>query len=409
MATFTNSKPTGATGTGQTFTSVSGSRATSNVGSSAAIREVQQAMIEYEPYQKPLLTKLLSSKLGKAPTGNQKFEWIESSLLPMTDTVTLTGGAANEDNITVGNTDLYQVGTKFVVDATGEVVIVDSIASSQIDVTRVGTGNITAAAAGSGIHFLGESFEQGSASATAKSVNKNFPYNYVEIFKASVQETESQQATAEYGPNDWNRNKAARMREFLLKIEANLIHGQRSSATGYQNAAFTQFFTGGIYDTEGDFITTQYAYTGSAPDEDWFFGTFLKGLFAKGTNKKRLYAGSDLVQAINNYSKVKQQTAVSDKEYGVNIRKIECPFGQLELTWHPMLDGTTFANQGFALDFGMGDAVRYRYLSGNGKNRDLKWREYVEFQEDDSRKGEWIGEIGLQISGDEYNATIKPA
>ena len=409
MATFTNAKPSGATGTGQTFTSVSGSRATSSVGSSAAIREVQQAMIEYEPYQKPLLTKLLSSKLGKAPTGNQKFEWIESSLLPMTDTVTLTGGAANEDNTTVGDSTLYQVGTKFVVDATGDVCIVDSIASAQIDVTKVGTGNITAAAAGSGIHFLGESFEQGSASATAKSVNKNFPYNYVEIFKKSVQETESQQATVEHGPNDWNRNKAARMREFLLNIEANLKHGQRSSATGYQNAAFTQYFTGGIYDTEGDFITTQYAYAGSAPDEGWFFGTFLKGLFAKGTNRKRLYAGSDLVQTINDFSKVKQQTAVSDKEYGVHIREILCPFGVLELVWDPTMDGSTFANQGYALDFGMGDAIRYRYLSGNGKNRDLKWREYVEFQEDDSRKGEWIGEIGLQISGDEYHATIKPA
>jgi len=53
----------------------------------------------------------------------------------------------------------------FVVDATGEVLVVDSIASSQIDVTKVGSGNITAQASASTVHFLAPSFEEGSVSA----------------------------------------------------------------------------------------------------------------------------------------------------------------------------------------------------------------------------------------------------
>jgi hypothetical protein len=408
MGSFTNAKVTGS-GTGQTFTSVTGARATSNTGSSAAIREVQQAMIEFEPYQTPILTKLMSSKLGKKPTGNQKFEWINSSLLPMTDTITLAGGSASEDTCTVGDYTLWQIGTKAVVDNTGEVIICDT-ASTTINVTKVGSGNITAGTTVT-VHFMGNSFEQGTSSATAKSVNKNFPYNYVEIFKHAVHETESQQATVEYGPVDWDRNKAARMREFKMHIERNLLHGIRTSAaTGYQTGSFTQYFTGGFYDSTAAYISTTYAYNGTAPDEAWFFGTFLRGLFAKGTNKKRLYAGALLVQAINDFSKVKQKTQVTESEYGVDINKVICPFGTLEVVWHPMLDGAVFSMNGIALDFGMGDVIKYRYLSGNGKNRDLQFRDYNDyFKQADSRKGEWLGEIGLQIDGDEYHGLIQPA
>lgn len=392
---------------GVSYTDVSGSRGTSSVGASAAIREVQEAMVTFQPYQTPILTKLLSEKARKKPTGNQKFEFIFSTLLPRTDTVTWTDpSAASTDNITVGDTTLYQVGTKFVLDKTGEVFIVDSIASSQIDITKVGSGNFDGAATSDTIHFMGDAFEQGSSSATAKSVNKEFAYNYVEIFKKSVHETESQEATVEYGPNDWNRNKLDRMAEFKLDLEMSLLKGVRSSGTGVQNGSFTQFYSGGMFDTGADFIYNHYEYAGDAPGEDWFFGTFLKSLFAKGTNRKRLYVGSDLIQAINNYSKVKQQTKVSEKEYGVEINKIMCPFGVVELAWHPMMDGTYFSKQGIALDLGI-DTLKYRYLAGNGKNRDIQFKDYPHFAEADSRKGEWKGEVGWQIEGNEYHGIIE--
>ena len=408
MGTFTNTKPTGDSGTGDSYTSVSGSRGTSNVGSSAARRDVDDAMITFEPYQTPILTKLLSAKFGKKPTGKQKFEWITSSLLPRGDTVTLTGSATSEDNITVGDSTLYQVGTKFVVDVTGEVLIVDSIASSQIDVTRIGAGNITAGTSVQ-VHFMGDSFEQGSSSATAKSVNKEFPYNYVQIFKKAVHVTGSQKATSEYGPDDWNRNKLDRMAEFKLDLEMSFLKGIRDDNTGFQNGSFTQYETGGCFDSTAAFITSLYAYSGGSLGETYFFETLLKGVFSRGSNHKRLYAGSQLILDINNMSKVKQQTTPMDKEYGVDIQSIRHPQGILELAWHPMLDGDTFSKQGVILDLGR-DYVKYRYLAANGENRDIQFRDYREyFKESDSDKGEWIGEVGWQLSGDEYHARVQPA
>jgi len=408
MGTFTNAKPSGDSGSAASFTSVSGARATSNVSSSAAKREVDEALVTFEPYQTPIMTHLLSSKFGKKPTGNQKYEWMQSSLLPRTDTVTLSGGASSEDNITVGDSTLYQVGTKFVVDESGEVVIVDSIASSQIDVTKIGSGNITAAASKT-VHFLGDSFEQGSSSATALSANRNFPFNYVGIQKRAVHVTGSQKATIEYGPSDWNRNKMDRMAEFKMDVEMNFLKGIRDTNTGFQNGSFTQFEAGGCFDTTAGFISSIYAYSGAAIGEDYFFNTLLRGAYSRGSNRKRLYAGASLLLDINSFSKVKQQTRVEESVYGVDITRIKHPFGVLELAWHPMLDGDTFSKEGVLMDLGR-DYVKYRYLAGNGENRDMDFKDYREyFSESDSDKGEWLGEVGLQISGDEYHALVKPA
>lgn len=408
MGTFTPSLPS-ASGTHPTMTSVSGQRgATAPTGTDVNIRDVQDTMITFKPYQTPILTRLLTSGFGKKPTGSQKFEWQYSVLLPRTTTVTLVGGAANEDNITTGDATLFQVGTKFVVDVTGEVIIVDSIASSQIDVTRIGSGNITAGTSVT-IHFLGDSFEQGSSSATAKSVNKAFEYNYCEILKRSVHETRSKAATVEYGPEDWMRNKMDRMEEFKYDVEMNFIAGIRDTNTGFQNGSFTQYHAGGVLDTTANFISPLYAYT-DPMTESYFFDTFIKGAYTQGSNEKTLYAGNTLLTYINNYSKNTStlQTQVADKVYGVDVRKIVHNFGVLNLVWHPMLEGTYYGKKAILIDDAAG-YLKYRYLSGNGINRDLQWEEFDFIKEQDGRKGQWIAESGIQVEGNPYHAVLQPS
>jgi hypothetical protein len=393
---------------GTSYTDVSGARLTSGVGSSAAMRDVQESMVIYKPYQTPLVSGLITNKLGKKPTGNIKFEWMYSTLLPRTDTVTWTGTSASEDAITVGDSTLWKVGTKVVVDTTGEVVIVDSIAGGNIDVTKIGSGVMTVAVALT-VHFLGTSFEQGTSSATAVSVNKEFAYNYVENYKKAVNSTETQMATAEYGPVDWDTQKMGRMEEFLMDVESNFLFGIRSSFTGLQTGSATQYTMGGIMlDTSAAYIYNSENYAGATPSEAWFFGTCLKNVFAKGSNRKKLYCGSNLKMAITDYSKVKQQTTVEERSYGAVIRTIECDFGILDIQWHPMLDGTVYSKRGFFLDQGE-QYLKYRYLAANGLNRDFRYKEYPHFEEQEQRKGEWKAEIGMQLEGSEYHRLIQPA
>ncbi len=410
MGTITHKLPSGATGTDPTFTSVSGQRAT-NTDSTSKRPDISEEMITYENYRTPITSDvMLSNKFGSKPSGNTYFQWMESSLLPATDTVTWTGTSTTEDNITVGNSDLYQVGTKFVVDATGEVYVVDSIASSEIDVTCVGGGTMTVAS-GETIHFLGDVFEQGSNSATAKSVSKAYKYNYMEIFKKAVHETESQQASEEYGPNDWDMQKLNRWKELKETFEMQFLHGVRVAPTTGLTGSFYQSYSGGVYDSSAGFIATYFKYSGTTPDEDWFFDTYLPGAFKKGSDVKTLYAGADLVSAIDGYSRSKERmiTTVNETTFGKKTLNVFSSFGTLIVKWHPMLEGATFAKQGVCLDTKAGK-IQYRYLSANGKSRDFQWRDYTEYyKQADSRKGEWLVEAGFQIEGNEYHNCIEPA
>jgi hypothetical protein len=337
---------------------------------------------------------------------NSKFEWEYSTLLPRTDTVTLAGGSASEDNITVGDSTLYQVGTKFVNPASGEVVIVDSIASSQIDVTKLGSGNITALSAGT-VYFLGDSFEQGSSSQTAKSVNKANEYNYCEILKRAVHETRTKAASAEYGPEDWQRNKADRMEEFLMDVEMNFITGIRDTNTGFQNGSFTQYHAGGFLDTTANFVSAKYAYTDPITS-DLFFQTFLKGAYEQGSNEKTLYCGNTLATYIQDFGLDVIRTAPQEKVYGIQVRKVVHSFGILNLVNHPMMTGTVYGKKGLLVDDAAG-YIKYRYLAGNGINRDLQWEEFDFIKEQDSRKGQWIAECGIQIEGNPYHDVLQPS
>lgn len=394
---------------GKSYTGIAGTRATSNVGASAAIRDVQKAMVTFQPFQTPILTKLMSEKTGRKPTGNYKFEYAYSTLVPRTATVTLAGGAANEDNITVNDATLFAVGTMFVVDSTGEVCVVDSIASSQVDVTKVGAGNITAVS-GATVRFLAPSFEEGSVSATSISVNKNFEYNYTQEIKKSVTMTGRQTAMVEYGDEDWMRNKRDRMQEWKMEIEYTLLFGRTYlMATGIAGS-LQQTFTGGLFFGSGNnsYINGSDSTALGSIDETYFFGTLAKNIFAKGSNKKRLYCGSAIKNKISSFSRANLLTKVGDSEYGVDIRKVETDFGILEVAWHPMLTGDKFSSWGAVLDL-EGDFIKYRFLNGNGVNRDFRFVDYPQYEENELKKGEWKADIGWQIEGDDYHYLVKAA
>lgn len=409
MGTITRTLPTGATGTAPTYVSVSGTRAT-NTDSTSKRPDISEDMITYENYRTPITSDvMLSNKFGSKATGNQTFQWMETTLLPITDTVSYTGGSTTA-TCTPGNPSIWQLGTKAVVDSTGEVIVVSTASDTTPTVKRVGSGNLSTTSSDT-VHFMGNVFEQGSNSAVAKSVNKAFRLNYTEIFKTAVQETESQQASDEYGPNDWDMQKLNRWKELKEHFEFNFLRGIRVAPATGLTGSFYQAYTGGCFDSTAGFISTYFKYNGTSPDEDWFFGTYLPGIFNKGSDMKTLYCGSQLQIAISNYSKNanRMRTYTDETRYGKKITEVFSDFGTLSVQWHPMFDGDYFSKQGLVLDKKAGK-IMYRYLSANGKSRDFQWRDYGEYyKQADSRKGEWLVEAGFQIEGNEYHSIIEPA
>jgi len=135
------------------FTAVkTGPQSSYNALAANQMPDIDKFLYLIEPYQSEMFNKLYfsqKSKQEKVINQNGKFSVMEDEYVPhMTTLTNITGGATSEDNITVTDATWIQADDILLVEATEELVRVDSIASSQVDITSLDGGNITAATTG---------------------------------------------------------------------------------------------------------------------------------------------------------------------------------------------------------------------------------------------------------------------
>jgi hypothetical protein len=347
-------------------------------------------MYLFEPFQTPITQWMWFQNSNNYTVGNPKFELMEDTLVPHTDTLTVAvAGGGTTENLTVTDYRLYQLGTLIHQPLNQETYRVTATPSSTtVAVAKVGSGNITACAAGVVILSSG-AYSEGSAAAIAVSTISTFPYNYCQIDKEAINLTNTQKNTDNYGGDDWTNQQAKALKQIKLKIERSALFGRRFLIASSSSVKGTRM-TGGLFDSDVG-VTDYSQYTGYECDETFFFKTFLPALYAKGTNVKKMYCGIDLMLQINDYSKAKQFTNVVEKEYGVDITKIKHPQGVLELQWHPMFE-REYSYWGLALD--RGDYIKHVTL----KNRGLQYEENLTIGTDE-KKDQYIIEHGWHIAG----------
>jgi len=381
-----------------------GIRTTDLTSSSFAMlkRSVYDAMFDFKPYQTPVAQFYLASKRNKIAVGNPKYESVEDTLIPYTATASSIAASGTTQAVTLDANGLaFPVGSIVRIDATNENAYVCTCTSAtSINIRALDNSTTLTAATNSIIRHIGFASAEGGASPVAASTVATQPYNYTQIVKRAIHVSGTQMASTMYGmASDWTHQRVKATEEFKLDIERMSVFGIRSILT---TAGAHIRFNGGFLDnvstnTDGMGISSSSQYTGNAfADEGFFFNTFCKNLFAKGSNEKVLYCGADAVIGINDFSKVKQQTKVGEKEYGVDIQVILTPFGRLKLVWHPLLEGA-YANWAIGVD--RDDYLKYAYLSGNGVNRDIQWQDNIQTADEDERKAQYLAECGMWMAG----------
>jgi len=386
---------------------IAGVRTTDYVGLTTNIkRDVYDAIYNFKPYQTPVTQFMFAGKKAKMPCYSPKFEIVEDLLMPHRTTTSSVAAQATDQAITVpaGEGLYFKVGDVIRIHATNENALVTASASTTINFLPLdGSGgtSFTAVAVSTVISRVGYAGAEASTSPVAKSTVASQPYNYTQIFKQSVNLSGTEMSTEMYGGDDWTNQRVKATEELKLDFERTWLYGIRNVTT---TAGAYLRFTGGMLDqTSGAMgITDKTQYVGNAfATEDEFFTTYLPALFAKGTNRKTLYCGSDAIAAINNYSKVKQQTRVSEREYGVNIVNIITPFGEVGVVWNPILEGS-YSNWCAGVD--KDDYMKFRYLGANGRSRDLSFHQNVQTPDDDERKDYYLAEIGFHLAGGSQGA-----
>lgn len=373
---------------------VTGARTTGNVEQAQRVIDMHKEILLLEPDAAPItvITKQIYNGGRRRAAMDPLFSWFEDELDVRFGTVS---GAQTNVDTAIEVVD----GTPFAAEQlvknprTGEVIFVTDVVGNTLTVERgAGASSGVAMNDQDDLYIIGVADEENSTSQTARTNNPAKVDNYTQIFKKSVEASESWRSSSNItNTHDWDYQRKKQAIEHLKDIELALLMGSPGTQAGTDGP---RRFTGGILHYIGS-VNNQDA-GGSLTETEW--ETFMRTLFRYGSQNKVVFASPLLVSVLNGFSSSKLQTVVGATTYGVKVMNLVSAHGEVKLIKHNLLEGDTYSGYGVAVDFSAGE-VAYRYLNGQGpgESRDTKLKTNRQSPDKDGRKDEWITECGLQF------------
>lgn len=236
---------------------------------------------------------------------------------------------------------------------------------------------------------------------TAYSTKEIEKYNYLTIFSETVGLSGREQAGEAYTNGlDFAGQLQKKMEEMKLQFERNFIYSLtygRDTSTG---RTYGQGFL-------GRYTTNVSAYSGSLSEEKW--EDHLQAVYAKGSNNRIHFCGSDQLRQIQKFIKERVKVELSPnqsvlKKYGITVLDYVFTQGITKIVWDPMLDGK-FSNWGITVDM---EKVHCRHMA-NDEVGSRKWRieKDVQTPGTDGREDKLLADIGIQIENEETGGILK--
>ncbi len=311
--------------------------------------------------------------------------------------------------------------TSFVVDdasiyAPGDVILaVDATTSNQeqilVTVVTVGTNTLTVTrgqgttainlADNSWLYRIGNSNSEGADTRTANTTNKVIQTNYTQIFRTPFALTNTEASTVMWTGDEMRYQNTKKGVEHALDIERALWFGNKLETTGANGLA--QRYTGGVIERINELGSSYIQDEGGSTLTETEFVAFLKKGFQHGSTNKYLFCSGTVLAAINSFASGGIRITPKDKTYGVQISTYLSSWGTVNLVYNPFFI-QDFDGYAVLMDF---DTIEYRYLAGNGKNRDTKLYQNRQLPGVDGTINEYLSECGLARHNFEKNSLLK--
>jgi len=361
-----------------------------------------------EPNAAPLY--VLVSKLNKRVAINTKVEWIEDVLNPSWTTLASSmSGLSSTSAATacVSDATIFNTWDVVKVPNTGEVMIVlSSDRSGGILTLLRNIGEISGAnmTAGTDLVIIGSAFAEGSSGSdlVTLSTRTASQYNYLQIFRKSVQLTKTLANSELYGGADRPYQRKKKGIELMRDLERSFLYGQPSiDAAATYTAGANRRTTAGI----DYFISTNETAAGGALTESEFEG-FLRSVFRYGSSSRYLFCAPLILSVISLWAQGKLQTFPKDKTYGIAITQYLSPHGTVNLVKELMLENAGGVSStgffgGYAFAIELEDCV-YRYLT----NRDVTMETDIQNPGDDFYKDQYICEVGMEFHNEQKHGKL---
>ncbi len=306
----------------------------------------------------------------------------------------------------VSGASLFKEGDVLRVEQTEEIIIVTAnpVSDTSLTVAR-GVGGSTATLVdfdGAGINpnlmLMGSANEEGSNAPEGRSYNPTENYNQTQIFRDTFEVTGTMRETEMRTGDQVKEDKRRCMEKHATGIERAILFGRRATTT--KNGKPLRYMNGIIPQIPSDNVVVPTSGNYSLVELE----NYLRGLFTYGSYEKMCYCGNRFLLGVNQIVRKNgdYQLMPVSKEYGMNVRRLITPFGDLVLKTHPMFNqissGITSATVYNALDtWGLiidWKFLKYKYL----RNRDTKYQnDLTEIGLDGLRAG-YLTECAIELA-----------
>ena len=389
---------------------IAGLRGTDNFTTGERPENFRETILWLNPNGEAPLTALLS-KMGSESTDDPNFHWFEESQGHVRPQITNPAIVEAQSNVVL-DPDNYAAGISgieavvagdilvresiLIMPGSGEQVLVTAvnIATSTMTVTRgFGGTTIVAWSAGDRLTKIGTAFAEGTGSPDSNTRNPAELVNFTQIFKTTVDITETAKKT-KYRTGDLEKNeKKRKMFDHSRDQEMSYWFGRKSITNGPNGKP--RRTTSGLL----SFIqTNRFLYSGAnLLDEDKFIDN-ISQMFnwdGQGAGDQRLaFCGNEALTTLNILARNSASTRVNFdgfiKAYGMKLMQWTIPQGTIYLKTHPLFNIVPGYSSLLAAINPAG--IKYRAL------RDTYYKPNVQANDEDTSKGQWLTEAGLECN-----------
>lgn len=360
-----------------------GMRGTDNLAPDRKYIQMANAIKMLVPDETPFTTFL--QQLSKVKTGWPEFKALEDDVLPRFDAVVGAGGTAVTFNVATGTK--FRPADIIIATRTGEQMRVESVAGNAVTTTRGSTP--VALVDADEILIAGSAQPEGDLSRVPVSVEPVPVLNYTQILRRSWELTGTAYASENMtDPHDWDYQAKKIGIEHKRDMERTLLYGVPSKVVASNGQPLRT--TGGLF----YWIKSNQMDAGGGFSEDEL-NTFSRTVFKVGAKRKVLMGSPLATGVLNTFPMSKVRIGQSEKKYGINVTTFVSAFGELGLITNWELEGSKYGGVLVAYDQ---SNIRYRYLQNSKANRDSHVNTSIQAPDADTRRDEWLTEMGLEVS-----------
>lgn len=354
------------------------------------------AMLEKDKV--PLLT--IMTKIKSLSAKNIQYGHFENQLPESRTQINYASYTAGDEDLVVDDATMLRVNDIVKIPRTGECILVSGVTVSGNHLLCAGGrgfGETSAAAIvdNDEVEIIGNAYADNSGVENQVITLETYVYNYLQLFKHSVQFGYRNLSTDKYG--EGGKERTRRQHDIgvfhAIQIEKAFWFGERkwdtTADTSTTRGIIKHLIAASCYSTPG--YLTHYEF-------EEFLRQGMRYSSSGGPGGTKLLFCSELIiSIISSWAFAKIQTETGDTEFGLGIQTYISPHGRVKLIKNFHFQGNTYGGFGALIDI---KGIKKRFMrASEGVGHDWNTKLYVDkgLESVHGTLDFWVSDVGVEV------------